>query len=98
MGPVMAEEAQNSQNTAVVRNGASCPATQNTAANNNGANCPSPRTPVITVPNGTIATEVHNTVWYKYGRAVRIHINGLVRERDFVIWIPLGDVITRGSD
>ena len=45
MGPVMAEEAQNSQNTAVVKNGAGCPATQNTTVNNNVTNCPSPRTP-----------------------------------------------------
>ena len=98
MGPVMAEEAQNSQNTGVFRNGAGCPATQNTAANNNGATCPSPTTSVTTIPNGTIATKVHCDVWYKYERSVRIHINGLVSERDFAIWIPFGDVINRRSD
>ena len=98
MGPVMAEEAQNSQNTAVVKNGAGCPATQNTAANNNVAYCPTPITPVTPIPKGTIATEVHGAVWYKYERSVRIHINGLVSERDFAIWIPFGDVINRGSD
>ena len=98
MGPVMAEEAQNSQNTDVVRNGAGCTDTQNTAAENNGADCPSPRTPVTPVPNGTIATEIDGAIWYKYERSVRIHINGLVSERDFSIWTPFGDVITRGSD
>ena len=98
MGPVMAEEAQNAQNTSDVRNGAGCPATQNTAANNNVAYCPTPITPVTPVPNVTIATKVHGVVWYKYEKSVRIHINRLVSDRDFAIWTPFGDVITRGSD
>ena len=98
MGPVMAEEAQNSQNTSVVINGAGCLTTQNTAANNNGADCLSPRTPATPVPNSTIATKVHCAVWYKYEMSVRIHINELVSERDFAIWTTFGDVISRGSD
>ena len=80
MGPVMAKEAQNSQNTSVVRNGAGCLATQNTVANNNGADCLSPRTPATPVPNDTIATKLHGAVWSKYGRSARIHLNGLVSE------------------
>ena len=62
---------------------------QNTAADDNG---------LTPVPSGTVATEVHGTIWYKDERAGRIPTNRLVPERDFAIWTLVGDVITHGSD
>ena len=94
----MAEEAKNYKNTAADRNGAGNLATQNTAADNNDANFLSPRTPLTPAPNNTTTTGVHDAIFQKYERVVRIPINGLVSERDFVIRTPFGEVIARGYD
>ena len=53
-------------------NGASLPATKNTAPDKNGASCPEPRLPLTAIPNLTIETKVHNTIWYKDETKVRI--------------------------
>ena len=70
--------------------GAGLTATQNPSAENNISDSDE---------NGsTIATEVHDAIWYKNERYVTIPMNGLVPERDFAIRKLDEEVTTRGSN
>ena len=80
------------------KNGAGIPATKNTAPDNNWASFPEPIIPLTSVLNRTIETEVHNTMCYKDDTEARISINGMVPERDFVIWKSVRDFIISTID
>ena len=95
VGPVTGREKTKKLKTLIlVTNGAGLPATKNIVPNNNGASFTETRIPLTEILNHTIETEVQNTIYYKDETEVRISLNGLVLERDFVIWMPVRYVIT----
>ena len=66
------ERTKNLKTLMMATNGAILPATKNTAPDKNGASYPEPRLPLTAIPNLTIETKVHNTIWYKDETKVRI--------------------------